>query len=105
MACSAAQLSCAGKTALQRPPGASEGAREEFGSVAQAFLVDRMADPLRQVPLHRNAERGKRARGVKQRLRRDTLVLVAMDEQGGWARFDLVRQRVSARVGRQDQQA
>ena len=83
---------------MLRRPG--EGAHQEFAAMAQPFLVDAVADALRQVPLDRKAKRGEPARGMKQRLRRDEIVAVAMHEQDRRARFDLGRKAFGVAVGR-----
>ena len=44
------QLSCLGSQ--------PESAGEEHTAVAQALLIDAMADTLRQMPFHRNFKRG-----------------------------------------------
>ena len=49
--------------------GARTAGAQKLAAVAQAFLVDAVADAVRHVPLDRHAERGKPARGVEQRLR------------------------------------
>ena len=48
-------------------------AGEKLAALAQAFLVDAVADAGRDVPFGRNAERGEALRGVKQRLHRDQM--------------------------------
>ena len=54
---------------------------QKLAAVAQAFLVDAVADAGRDVPFDRHLQRGQPLRGVEQRLHRDELVLVAMDQQ------------------------
>ena len=49
-----------------------EPAGEKLAAVAQAFLVDAVADAVRHVPLDRHAERGEPARGMEQRLRAES---------------------------------
>ena len=49
--------------------------------MAQALLVDAVADARRHVPLDRHLERGQRLRALEQRLHRDQIVLVAVDQQ------------------------
>src|SRR5262245_21631721 len=72
---------CAGTGAGIRKPSATlysyrssrarERALEELAAMAQAFLIDAVADAFREMPLHRDAERGKPARGLEHRLRRN----------------------------------
>ena len=54
---------------------------QKLAALAQAFLVDAVADAGRDVPFGRYVERGQPLRGVEQRLHRDELVLVAVDQQ------------------------
>ena len=55
--------------------------RQEFAAVAQAFLVDAVADAGGNVPFDRDIERGQRLGGMEQGLRRDQIVAVAVDQQ------------------------
>ena len=66
-----------------------KSARQKFAAVAQAFGVDAVADAGGQMPLDRHAERGQPLRRLEQRLRRNELVAIAVDEQHRRARFDL----------------
>ena len=84
---------------------AGSAARQELAAVAQALLVDAVADAVRDVPLDRHAERGQPAGGMKQRLRRDEVVLIAVDQQHRRARTDFGRELVRVGVGRHHQQA
>jgi hypothetical protein len=47
----------------------AESLGEERAAMAQAFLVDAVADALGQVPLDRHLERGQCLRALEQRLR------------------------------------
>ena len=58
--------------------------------MAQPFAVDAVADALREVPFGRHAQLRKRLRRMKQGLRRDDIVGVAMDQQYRRSRRDLV---------------
>lgn len=49
--------------------------------MAKAFLVNAVPDSLRYVPFHWDIKRSQTLRGVEQRLDRDELILVAVDEQ------------------------
>src|SRR5262249_12231579 len=69
----------------------------------QALLVDAVADTLREMPLDRHAERREPARGLEQSLRRNEIVLIAMDEQHRRPRLDLGRELLRIGVGRHDQ--
>ena len=66
-----------------------EPSRDEFAAVAQPLLIDAVADAGGHVPLDRDVERGEPARGLEQRLHRNEIVAVAMDEQDRRARLDL----------------
>jgi hypothetical protein len=57
-----------------------KAARQKFAAMAQPFLVDAVADALREVPLDRDAERGETVPGMSERLRRDEIVLIAVDQ-------------------------
>src|SRR5215468_3670913 len=61
-------------------PQPRERAFEELAAMAQAFLVDTVADAFGEMPLHRNTERGKPARGLEHRLRWNEIVAVAMHQ-------------------------
>ena len=56
--------------------------------MAQPFGVDAVADPGENA-IRPKPERGKPWRCLEQRLRRDQIVLVAVDQQHRRARFDL----------------
>ena len=57
--------------------------------MAQAFLVDAVADALGQVPLDRHLEGCQRLRALEQRLRRNEVVL-GRREPAGPAACDLI---------------
>src|SRR5262249_40160937 len=59
----------------------AESLGEERTAMPQALLVDAVTDPGRDVPLDRNFERSEVLRALKQRLDRDQVVLVAVDQQ------------------------
>ena len=48
--------------------------------MAEAFAVDAVADAGGQMPLDRHAERGEVLGRLKQRLRRNEVVLIAVDQ-------------------------
>ena len=54
---------------------------DKFAAVAQAFLVDAVADAGRNVPFRRHLQRGQPLRGMEYRLHRDELILVAVNQQ------------------------
>ena len=62
----------------------AESLGEERAAMAQAFLVDAVTDALRQMPLDRHLEGGKRLRALEQRLRRDEVVLGTVNQQDRW---------------------
>src|SRR5580704_2510669 len=68
--------------------GARHSARQKLSAVAQTFLIDAMADAVRDVPFARHFELGETSRRSKQGLYRNKLVAVAMDEQDRRARHD-----------------
>ena len=49
--------------------------------MAQPFGVDAVPDTGRQVPFGRYAERGETLRGLKQGLRRNEIVLIAVHQE------------------------
>ncbi len=53
--------------------------------MAQAFLVDAVADAGRDVPFGRHVERGEPLRGLKQRLHRNEVVLSPWTSSTGGA--------------------
>src|SRR5436190_2815872 len=81
-----------------------ETAGEEFPALAQSFLVDPVADALRQMPLDGHAEGAKTARGMKQRLRRNEVVAIPVDQQDWRTRLDLGRNILRSRLRRLRQQ-
>ena len=62
-------LSAGGKVAGQKLP-----------ALAEAFLIDAVADARRDVPLGWDVERSEPLRGVEQRLHRDEFIPIAVDE-------------------------
>src|SRR5258708_32123451 len=62
-------------------PAQAESLGQELAAMAQALLVDAVADARRHVPFHRHFQRGQVLRALEQRLWRDQLVLVAMHQQ------------------------
>src|SRR5260221_4660044 len=58
----------------------TESPGEEFAAMAQALLVDAVADARGHVPFHRHLQRRQVLRALQQRLRRDELVLIAMHQ-------------------------
>ena len=60
--------------------------------------------PVRQVPFDRHVERRESLRALEQSLRRDEVVLVAMDQQDRRPRLDLARDRVGLGLVRQHEQ-
>jgi beta-glucosidase-like glycosyl hydrolase len=63
--------------------------RQKFAAMTEPFLVDAMADSGGEVPLNRNIERSQTLRRLKQSLRRNEVVAIAMDQENGRAGFDL----------------
>src|SRR6516165_19973 len=73
--------------------------------MTQALAIDAMADSGGEMPLNRNIERGQALRRLKQRLRWNEVVAVAMDEENRRAGFDLGGKFFGIDVGRQYQQS
>src|SRR5258708_27771154 len=78
-------------------------ARDEFAAMAQAFLVDAVADAGGDVPFRRHPEPRQPVGGMEQRLNRNELVAVAMQQQDRRARFDLGGELFGLRLRRLDQ--
>ena len=66
----------------------------------ETFAVDAVPDPGREMPLDRNIERGQTLRRLKQRLRRNEIVPIAMDQENGRTGFDLGSKLFGIEVGR-----
>src|SRR5262249_58309486 len=79
--------------------------RQKFAAVTQTFSVDAMADPGGEMPLNRNLERGQALPCLKQRLRRNEVVAIAMDQKDRRAGFDLGGQLLGRWVGREHPQS
>jgi len=73
--------------------------------MTQALAIDAMAESGGEMPLNRNIERGQALRRLKQRLRWNEVVAVAMDEENRRAGFDLGGKFFGIEVGRQYQQS
>ena len=58
-----------------------KAAGEEIAALAQAFVIDSVAETRRNMPFGRDLERGQRLRGVHQRLHRDEVVRITMHQQ------------------------
>src|SRR5262249_18815543 len=67
---------------------------DEFAALTQAVLIDAVADSWRDMPFRRNTERSQALRRVEQRLNRNQLVRVAVDQQDGWPTANLGREGV-----------
>ena len=81
---------------IQRQSGLAPSVRERLGqekpALTQALRVDPMADAERQMPLGRDRRAGERFRRHEHGVKRDHLILIAVDEQN--------RRRRAARIAR-----
>src|SRR5438105_5308910 len=73
--------------------------------MAYPLLIDAVADAVRKMPFDGNAQCSETARGMKQRLRGNEVILVAVNEQHRRARFDLGGKFFHFGLGRPNKQA
>src|SRR5215472_13418830 len=83
---------------LKTPP-------QKFAAVPETLAVDAVADAGREMPLNRNVERGQTLRCLKQRLRRNEVVAIAVDQQDRRTGFDLGGKLFGIEVRWQHQQS
>ncbi len=79
---------------------ARERLGEEKSALAQALIVDPMADPKREMPLGRDRGSGEGFRRHEHRVKRDQSVLIAVNEQDRRRRAARIARRRFARAAR-----
>ena len=72
--------------------------------MAQPLLVDAVAQARRQMPFRRNVEGSQVLGRQEQRLRRDEVVAVAVNQKDGRVHLDLARHRLGLGAIGQDEQ-
>jgi hypothetical protein len=93
---------CGGEGSETLPPH-PKPSRQKLAAVAQPFIVNAVTDPCREMPLGRNIKRRQSLRRLKQRLRRNEIVAIAVHQKNRRARFDLGGKAVRVQIRRQYQ--